>query len=75
MILEKGLIPPNSNFELTNPSIDTELLRIKVIPAYNSVRKFSYRLSSFLQKVFHGQQEAYGELPYLLLASAARTLT
>ena len=33
MLLEKGLIPPNTNFEAPNPSIDTEQLRIMVNPA------------------------------------------
>lgn len=32
LVLEKGIIPPNSNFEQTNPKIDTEFLRIKVLP-------------------------------------------
>ena len=31
LILEKGIIVPNTNFEQTNPKIDTEYLRIKVI--------------------------------------------
>lgn len=31
LVLEKGIIPPNTNFEQTNPKIDTEFLRIKVL--------------------------------------------
>jgi acyl transferase domain-containing protein len=30
LVLEKGIIPPNTNFEKPNPKIDTEFLRIKV---------------------------------------------
>lgn len=30
MILESGLVPPNTNFEELNPKIDLELLGIKV---------------------------------------------
>ena len=30
LILERGLIPPNTNFRKTNPRIDTEFLKIKV---------------------------------------------
>lgn len=30
MILEKGIIPPNANFESLNPKIDAEFLNIKV---------------------------------------------
>ena len=29
LVLEKAIVPPNSNFEKTNPKIDTEFLRIK----------------------------------------------
>ena len=31
IILERGIIPPNTNFERINPKIDTEFLRIKVL--------------------------------------------
>jgi acyl transferase domain-containing protein len=31
LVLEKGIIPPNANFEKLNPKIDMEFLRIKVI--------------------------------------------
>jgi acyl transferase domain-containing protein len=30
MVLETGIIPPNANFEETNPDIDAEFLKIKV---------------------------------------------
>jgi 3-oxoacyl-(acyl-carrier-protein) synthase len=30
MVLEKGIIPPNANFESLNPKIDAEFLNIKV---------------------------------------------
>jgi acyl transferase domain-containing protein len=30
MVLEKGIIPPNANFERLNPDIDAEFLNIKV---------------------------------------------
>lgn len=30
MVLEKGVIPPNTNFEKVNSKIDTAFLRIKV---------------------------------------------
>jgi acyl transferase domain-containing protein len=29
-VLEKGLIPPNANFDLLNPQIDSEFLNIEV---------------------------------------------
>ena len=31
LVLEKGIIPPNTSFAQTNPKIDTEFLRIKVL--------------------------------------------
>jgi acyl transferase domain-containing protein len=30
MVLEKGIIPPNGNFERLNPDIDAAFLNIKV---------------------------------------------
>lgn len=30
MVLENGVIPPNTNFEKVNPKIDARFLRIKV---------------------------------------------
>ena len=30
LVLEKGVIPPNTNFECLNPKIDSEALNIKV---------------------------------------------
>lgn len=30
LVLEKGIIPPNTNFEALNPNIDAEFLKIKV---------------------------------------------
>ena len=30
MVLEKGIIPPNANFERLNPHIDAEFLNIQV---------------------------------------------
>lgn len=30
MVLEKGIIPPNTNYEHVNPHIDTEFLNIQV---------------------------------------------
>lgn len=30
MVLEKGTIPPNTNFERLNPKIDAEFLNVKV---------------------------------------------
>ena len=30
MALEKGIIPPNTNFDRVNPKIDADYLRIKV---------------------------------------------
>jgi acyl transferase domain-containing protein len=37
LVLEKGLIPPNTNFEKINPKIDSEFLRIKVSAKIHSV--------------------------------------
>lgn len=31
LVLEKGIIPPNTNFEHVNPNIDFEFLNIKVL--------------------------------------------
>jgi len=31
LVLEKGVIPPNTNFELLNPKIDADGLHLKVI--------------------------------------------
>lgn len=33
LVLEKGIIPPNANFEMVNPKIDTDFLKIKVLSA------------------------------------------
>ena len=30
MVLEKAIIPPNTNFEILNPRIDADFLRVKV---------------------------------------------
>lgn len=30
LVLEKGIIPPNANFEKLNPRIDAEFLKVKV---------------------------------------------
>ena len=30
LVLEKGLIPPNANFEQLNPQIDVDFLKLKV---------------------------------------------
>lgn len=41
LVLEKGVIPPNTNFERLNPEIDTEFFNIKVqapkVPALSKV--------------------------------------
>lgn len=34
LALEKGVIPPNANFERLNPRIDAEFLKIKVSNPY-----------------------------------------
>jgi len=34
LVLQKGVIPPNTNFAKVNPKIDTEFLRIKVRTSY-----------------------------------------
>ena len=31
LVLERGIIPPNTNFETVNPKIDTEFLQVKVL--------------------------------------------
>lgn len=33
LVLERGIIPPNTNFEKVNPRIDEQFLKIKVGPA------------------------------------------
>lgn len=38
LVLEKGIIPPNTNFERPNPKIDTEFLRIQVRFTSNNIR-------------------------------------
>ncbi|GLA60098.1 hypothetical protein AtubIFM54640_011529 [Aspergillus tubingensis] len=43
LILEQGIIPPNTNFERVNPEIDTEYLNIQVLPP-------SYSTSSWVTK-------------------------
>lgn len=37
MVLEKGVIPPNTNFERLNPDIDAEFLNIKVDCLFNAI--------------------------------------
>jgi acyl transferase domain-containing protein len=34
LVLEKGIIPPNTNFETLNPKIDLDYLRIRVRSRY-----------------------------------------
>ena len=38
MVLEKGIIPPNANFERLNPRIDAEFSNIKVTTSLNMSR-------------------------------------
>jgi acyl transferase domain-containing protein len=35
LVLEKGIIPPNTNFETLNPKIDLDYLRIRVRSRYH----------------------------------------
>jgi len=58
--VEKGIIPPNTNFEELNPQIDAEFFNIKVICDAFSIQT-STDLHSSLQRVFHGQVRGYGE--------------
>lgn len=32
LVLERGIIPPNANFEKLNPKIDAEFLKLKASP-------------------------------------------
>lgn len=41
MVLEKGIIPPNANFESLNPEIDAEFLNIKARDALPCTRHLS----------------------------------
>jgi acyl transferase domain-containing protein len=48
MVLEKGVIPPNTNFEKVNPKIDTQFLRIKVSGRVPLCRCCSWSVSLYL---------------------------
>lgn len=39
LILEKGIIPPNTNFDTLNPHIDADFLKIKVGTLSLSINK------------------------------------
>ena len=55
LVLEKGVIPPNANFEHLNPKIDAEFLNLKVRTSFRlqAKRKF-LRVTSFRQQVCLG---------------------
>ena len=44
MVLEKGLIPPNANFESLNHKIDADFLNIKVRGAVDNFSTFDLAL-------------------------------
>ena len=44
MVLEKGLIPPNANFESLNHKIDADFLNIKVRGAVDNLCTFASAL-------------------------------
>lgn len=60
LVLEKGIIPPNTNFEKANPKIDTDFLRIRVLQPSQILRRicFANGYLSFLLNLSHGQRRA-----------------
>lgn len=47
LVLEKGVIPPNINFELLSPKIDSDLMKIKV-PFFHLIISCANDYISFL---------------------------
>lgn len=61
LAVEKGIIPPNTNFEKLNPQIDAEFFNLKVMCLY--MRACSRAdLYSFLWNLRNGHVGAYEEL-------------
>lgn len=83
LALERGIIPPNTNFEKINPRIDAEFLRLNVGVAYTPCQKFhTYtepiklnNLCSFHKKPSPGQTLGSGELRSILSVLAVLTPT
>lgn len=76
LVLEKGVIPPNTNFELINPKIDAEFLNIKVPMKLTDPLICSLtdgRYSSLLSQL-HGHVKAFAELQSTHSATQELTL-
>lgn len=76
MILEKGQIPPNANFERLNPQIDAELWNIEVRASHNDMFvTCEIDLASFPRKRFLGLRLVFEEHRSIPSAMAGQTLT
>ena len=61
LAVEKGIIPPNTNFEKLNPEIDAEFFNLEVTCTYMQLCSQADIYSS-LQNQHHGHVGAYEEL-------------
>lgn len=61
LVLEKGLIPPNINFERPNAAIPTDKWHIKVCILHHNILVFSYCLCSFQLRLYLGHQMVFAE--------------
>jgi hypothetical protein len=62
LVLENGIIPPNTNFENLNPRIRADLLNLKVcIPELIHVTILALIPCSSLLRVWLGRLKAHGE--------------
>ena len=67
LVLEKGIIPPNTNFERVNPKIDTEFLKIKVKLATQNLRQqLDLLMVSFPSNLNRGLVKVSAELLSIL---------
>lgn len=76
LVLEKGVILPNTNFELINPKIDTEFLNIKVSMTLGDPLSCSItdRRYSFLLSQLHGHVKVFAALQSTYLVIQGPTL-
>lgn len=59
LVLEKGVIPPNTNFQQLNPRIDAEFLNLRVSPIHHQSHTAKLREPSFRLLLRHGPRRAF----------------
>lgn len=59
MVLEKGVIPPNTNFERLNPKIDAKFFNLQVRPALALLRMLNSKHGRSRPHAFLGLLKGY----------------